>query len=534
MGKKAEKLLKDKALKENENDSQSAGVGPQDKTSLSADDYQCTGNLEQDFTELCRRLGYTEFPRVVNRLRLPNTPTSEKTAFADDTDWISDKDSPIVHIKDRFSYFKPSIQIEVDNEDGRSVREISIRGWKIDDKMMGIFSKCIPMLTSLHKIRLWNVGLTDVTFSSFLTILQCCPSIRVFALEGNPLLQQSYYKLISDDIVLSHIFLRNNKINDEGARLISQALRSLKMTNKNLASLVLSYNHITDEGARYIAQALRFNRSLLSLNLSSNQIGDEGALALAEVLGHFPLTHAEIVERRWLLLQKEAQEQPRSPTTSRHADSKSDRPPSHHSNSAIEKGDKVQAQKTKQSIKKKEKETQKKEEKSASNMTSGTSNAAAQASGSTKKDDIKTAKKQLANPDQKNTRGESVKSATRHALPEQEQAEPVEVTNPLLEQAEFRDGKVFLPGNKAVISLNISRNKISKLGLKGFLTAMETQIEETKPIPGTRSHTGLLRLAVGNNNFPADCPTLMRLQEILLPRDPIQKSCKSSEEEQSM
>lgn len=38
-----------------------------------------------------------------------------------------------------------------------------------------------------------------------------------------------------------------------------------------------------------------------------------------------------------------------------------------------------------------------------------------------------------------------------------QQAEPVEVTNPLLEQAEFRDGKVFLPGNKVVISLNISR-----------------------------------------------------------------------------
>ncbi|CAI9597844.1 unnamed protein product, partial [Staurois parvus] len=511
------------------------GVGPQDKTSLSTDDYQCTGNLEQDFTELCSRLGYTEFPRVLNRPRLPSTPTSEKTTF-DDTDLTLDKDSQIAHITDRFSYFKPSIQIEVDKEDGKSVREISIRGWKIDDKMMGIFSKCLPALTNLHKISLWNVGLTDATFSSFLTILQCCPSIRVFALEGNPLPQQSYYKLISDDIVLSHIFLRTNKINEEGARLISQALRNLKMTNKNLASLVLSYNHITDEGARHIAQALRFNRSLLSLNLSSNQISDDGALALAEVLGLFSLTHAEIVQRRRLLLEKEAQEQPRSPTISRHADSKSERPPSHHSNSAIEKGDKAQAQKTKQSIaKKKEKETLKKEEKSTNNMTSGTSNAAAQAGGTTKKDDLKTAKKQIANPDQKNIRGESVKSATRRAPPpEQELAEPMEVTNPLLEQAEFRDGKVLLPGNKVLISLNISRNKISELGLKGFLTAMETQMAETKPIPGTRSHTGLLRLAVGNNNFPADCPTLMKLQEILLPRDPILKSCKSAEEEQPM
>nr|DBA14143.1 TPA: hypothetical protein GDO54_005154 [Pyxicephalus adspersus] len=488
MGKKTEKLLKDKALKENENDSQNAGVGPQDKTLLSPDDYQCTGNLEQDFSELCSRLGYIEFPRVVNKPRLPSTPASEKTAF----------------------------------------------GWKIDDKMMGIFSKCLPTLPNLRKVSLWNVALTDATFSSLLTILQRCPSIRVFVLEGNPLPQQSYYKLISDDFMFSHISLRNNKINDEGARLISQALQSLKMTNKNLASLVLSYNHITDEGANHIAQALRFNRSLLSLNLSSNQIGDKGALALAEVLGHFSLTHAEIVERRRLLLDKEAQEQPRSPTTSRHADSKSERPPSHHSGSATEKVDKVQVQKTKQGItKKKEKETQKKEEKSTSNIASGNSNAASQAGGLTKKDELKTAKKQLTNPDQKNTRGESVKSATRRAaVPEQEQVERAEATSPLLEQAEFRDGKVFLPGNKVLISLNISRNRISELGLKGFLTAVETQVKETKPIPGSRSYTGLLRLAVRSNSFPADCPTLMLLQEIMLARDPIQKSYKSSEEEQ--
>ncbi|KAM5129864.1 leucine-rich repeat-containing protein 71 isoform 2-T2 [Mantella aurantiaca] len=532
MGKKTDKLLKDKAVKESENDAQGAGAGPQDKTSLSADDYQCTGNLEQDFTELCNRLGYTEFPRVVNRVRPPSTPASDRTTF-EDTDWTSDKDSLI---KERFSYFKPSIQIEVDNEDGRSVREISIRGWKIDDKMMGIFSKCLPALTSLHKISLWNVGLTDDTFSAFLNILQRCPTIRVFALEGNPLPEQSYYKLISDDSLFSHISLRNNKINDEGSRLISQALQSLKMTNKNLVSLVLSYNHITDEGVGHIAQALRFNRSLLSLNLSSNEIGDGGAQALAEVLGHFSLTHAEIVERRRLLLEKEAQEHPRSPATSRNTDSKSDRPPSHHSNSTVEKMDKAQAQKTKPSItKKKEKETLKKEEKSTSNMASGTSNAASQAGGPNKRDDTKTGKKQLANPDQKSTRGESVKSATKRApLPEQEPAELAEVTNPLLEQAEFRDGKVFLPGNKVLISLNVSRNKISEFGLKHFLTSMETQIKETKPIPGSRSYTGLLRLAVGNNNFPADCPTLIRLQEILLPRDPIQKSGKSSEEEQTV
>lgn len=537
MGKKTDK--KDKALKDNsDDDARSAGFGNQDKTLLTAEDYQCTGNLEQDFTELCSRLGYIEIPKVIPRARPPSTPASEKNMFADESDYISDKDSQsgAGSTKDRYSYFKPSIRVELESEDGRSVREISIRGWKIDDKMMGVFAKCLPALPNLHKINLWNVGLMDRTFSSFVNILHRCPCVKVISLEGNRLPDQSYYKLISEDLGLVHISLRNNQINDEGAKLISQALQSLKMTNKNLATLVLSYNHITDLGAGYIAQALRFNRSLLSLNLSSNQIGDQGALALAEVLGHFALTHTEIVERRRLLLEKEAQEQPRSPDTSRHTDTKSERPLSHHSSSAMDKAEKSQAQKAKSNVsKKKEKDPQKKEEKTnVNNASSGISTVVTQP-GSTKKEDPKTTKKQSSNADQKNTRGKPVKSATkRPPLPEQEQAETNEVTNPLLEQAEFRDGKVYLPGNKVLISLNLSRNRITEEGLKGFLAAMETQVQETVPASGARTHTGLLRLCLGNNTFPAECSTFAKIQDIMLPRDPIHKSSRSSVDEQMM
>ncbi|XP_075047958.1 leucine-rich repeat-containing protein 71 [Mixophyes fleayi] len=525
MGKKTDKALKDKTPKDSsEDDPKNTGVGYQDKTLLTAEDYQCTGNLEQDFTELCSRSGYIEIPKVITRPHPPGTPASEKNVF-DDVDWASENDSHISQSHN--SYLKPCINVELEREDGRSVQEISIRGWKIDDKMIGIFAKCLPALTSLQKISLWNVGLTDSTFSSFLAILQLCPSVRVIALEGNPLPNQSYYKLISDDLALAHISLRNNQIDDEGARLIGQAVRSLKMTNKNLVSLVLSYNHITDLGAGYIAQALRLNRSLLSLNLSSNQIGDRGALALAEVLGQMSLTHTEIVERRRLLLEKEVQEQPRSPVTSRHADSKSER----STIAAAEKADKA-ALKAKPSVtKKKEKEPQKKEDKTAVSNTAIVAPSAVSQTGPAKKEDPKTGKKQLVIPDQKSTRVKGAKSATKRApLTEQEQVEPAELTNPLLEPAEFRHGKVFLPGNKVLISLNLSRNKITEDGLKGFLTALETQVQETKPIPGTKNHTGLMRLYLGNN-FPAECSTLAQIQQIMLPRDPFKRS-RSSEDEQ--
>lgn len=46
------------------------------------------------------------------------------------------------------------------------------------------------------------------------------------------------------------------------------------------------------------------NRVLLSLSLASNKITDKGAIKFGEVFSRFPLTHAEVVERRKLLREK--------------------------------------------------------------------------------------------------------------------------------------------------------------------------------------------------------------------------------------
>lgn len=45
--------------------------------------------------------------------------------------------------------------------------------------------------------------------------------------------------------------------------------------------------------------------------------------------------------------------------------------------------------------------------------------------------------------------------------------EPTEIVNPLLEQAEHRDGKVFLPGNRVLISLNLTCTLARGPGLAG-------------------------------------------------------------------
>lgn len=159
---------------------------------------------------------------------------------------------------------------------------------------------------------------------------------------------------------LAHLSLRNNSIGDAAAQFIGQSLSTLSSSNCSLVSLVLSFNRISDLGAGYIAKVgsgrgclLRAGEGLgvswvpcapapiLSLGppglaleslpavpIPGEQrywrrgghqtcrggcpppLQEQGAWltcpepspAACQVLGPFALTHAEVVERRRLLL----------------------------------------------------------------------------------------------------------------------------------------------------------------------------------------------------------------------------------------
>ncbi|XP_072415188.1 leucine-rich repeat-containing protein 71-like [Chiloscyllium punctatum] len=81
-------------------------------------------------------------------------------------------------LKDQISFFRPSVQLELENEDPKSAKAIYIRGWMVDQRYIFIFQKCLPALSSLHTINLWNVGLTESTFTALLVILRQCYSLR--------------------------------------------------------------------------------------------------------------------------------------------------------------------------------------------------------------------------------------------------------------------------------------------------------------------------------------------------------------------
>ncbi|XP_073078043.1 leucine-rich repeat-containing protein 71 isoform X6 [Manis javanica] len=512
------------------------------------EEYQCTGLLDTDFAELCTRSGYKDFPKVVTRPRphptfVPSASISEKLTVDDQRLSAS---CSLNSLESKYVFFRPTIRVELESDE-KSVKEIYIRGWRVEERMLGIFSKCLPPLSQLQAINLWKVGLTDKTLTTFIALLPLCssslsgasgsqisPTLRKVSLEGNPLPEQSYHKLMAPESTIAHLSLRNNNIDDRGAQLLGQALSTLHSCNRTLVSLNLGFNHIGDEGAGYIADGLRLNRSLLWLSLAHNRIQDKGALKLAEVLRPFELTHTEVVERRRLLLEKGTPERSRSPSTSRLGDSKSDREKSQtgglSSVSLVDKTDKTQVVKAAKGLgKKKEKpgEVVKKEEKSGSGQLS--------AQGTLKKDDFKASKGKVTIPEQKPTKGKGPKTGVREkrsTLLESEQlvAETTETVSPLLEPVEHRDGKVFMPGNKVLLHLNLLRNQITEVGLDGFLAAVQYQAQFTQANSTSKGPVGLLWLSLEKNCFFPRCPAYATIQELMLPRDPISKAEPREEE----
>jgi hypothetical protein len=224
--------------------------------------------------------------------------------------FIEDSLPKTYSLRENLEYFKPKIQIEMDNPEKQdSLTEILIRAWKIDRLTLDIFSQSFPTLERLTTLHFWHTGLTDDTLKQLASILPKCPSIRTLILDANPLPFEHYEVLLTDDnSPIISLSLRHCRITERGAALIAQGLGTERRQNKKLQTLNLAYNSLGDNGAEYIARSLKFNRTLLVLNLSSNDISDDGAGKIAEVLSKFPLTKDELIYRRKLLLQSSALE----------------------------------------------------------------------------------------------------------------------------------------------------------------------------------------------------------------------------------
>ncbi|XP_008279705.1 leucine-rich repeat-containing protein 71 [Stegastes partitus] len=258
------------------------------------DEYQCSGNVEADFPGLCALLDMKNIPTVC---------TKHPTSSAAKTEGEDGEDNQSKTSTAPF-WWKPCLKVELESEDPLGPKNMKISGWKVNKQIFRVLQKMLPSVSQLQSLQFWQAGLTDQMLISLVNTISLCSALKVVKLEGSVLPEQSYHLLLSEDSLLTHLSLRNNRIGDEGARLIGSALSTSRSANKNLMSLNLAFNSIGDAGATHIAKGLRLNRALLFLSLSSNQIGDSGAAHLAAILGKFALTHEEVVERRKLLLQR--------------------------------------------------------------------------------------------------------------------------------------------------------------------------------------------------------------------------------------
>ncbi|KAI2507746.1 hypothetical protein MHU86_6642 [Fragilaria crotonensis] len=79
---------------------------------------------------------------------------------------------------------------------------------------------------------------------------------------------------------ISFLDLRHNDIGDEGARILSAAMKQKECAWK---SLILGNCMIGDNGARHLSKGLRL-RGFQELDLRGNEIGDRGVFALSRAL----------------------------------------------------------------------------------------------------------------------------------------------------------------------------------------------------------------------------------------------------------
>ncbi|XP_051247104.1 leucine-rich repeat-containing protein 71 isoform X2 [Dicentrarchus labrax] len=489
MSRKKQKEKTDKAHAEDEA-SKTTGQTPNEKLPAQTfDEYQCSGNVEIDFPGLCALLDMKDIPDVSTKQ--PSSSTTE-TEGGDTEDSQS-------QINAAPFWSKPCLQVELENEDPLSANRLKVCGWKVDEQIARVLQKMLLSLSKLQSLQFWQAGLTDQMVISFMNTVSLCSNLSTVILEGNPLPEQSYHCLLSEDSTLTHLSLRNNRIGDEGARLIGSALSTTKSTNKNLLSLNLAFNSIGDAGAIHIAQGLRLNRALLFLSLSNNQIGDVGAAHLAAILGEFALTHEEVVERRKLLLE-------RSQSSSFQVDpevSPAGQLPSVPSSTSlsVSKGEN----------KGKKKEASKKDEKPAAQKENPKSNK--------KSADIKGPQSKggkLGSKEKLSAQEDKLSSALN-------EIEAVEIVNPLLDQSvQHRDGELILPGNRTLTSLNLAGNRITEKSLPLFLTSLEMQ----------GAGGGLLRLCLQRNRFSPECEIYLKIKELMTLTDPLEKHAPEQTEEE--
>lgn len=296
--------------------------------------------------------------------------------------------------------------------------------------------------------------------------------------------------------------------------------------NHRLITLNLSNNRIGNQGTIKIAEGLRVNRTLLVLNLAFNCIADDGIAALSVALTLFPLSHEQLVERRRLISRKEMAVIARQHLLTFNQSVSNKRGSAIGISASRKNSASIKERKISTSQRGRDSKDisnlQKEIKLSVKPPSKGSPHAKSKAKGD------KSESSRLGQADTQNTklRVNSPKSKHRkrsYSIPVDvsDEVDPaIEAFNnsPLTDVGYLRGDELLVPGNRALISLNVSRNKVGERGLRALLGAVEDQ---GKPIHGSRQTSkGLRRLVVHRNAAPDNSPSVLAIHRYMRLRDP--------------
>ncbi|KAK7106783.1 hypothetical protein V1264_017999 [Littorina saxatilis] len=426
------------------------------------------------------------------------------------------------NVQDGFDYFKPRVQVvqELENDDrtvrevsisgwkvdvvqelendDRTVREVSISGWKVDVVMMEVLESCLPAVTSLRVLQLWRVGLSADTLTMLARCLPLCRALTSVTLDNNTLTDCPLQALLVHTAVLQTLSLRFCHVGDGGVMAMARVLQEEREggTQAPLVSLCLTGNQVGDEGACSLALALTFNRVLRVLNLSANSVGDRGAAGLASACRWVRVTGDSLTSRRQRMHQYLVDQPPDFPKRT----------------TKVTRTQKRSFNPEKRPVK-------------IQRPTRRVSRMAPKDGRSSKAKGVSSSHAVIddgACPEHRGLRMLKPPDTMWYMpgrRPDYFAESDIAVEgcglHLLMQPGFLHDGDLWLPGNRSLLSLNLSRNKVGKVGVQSLMEALE---EQAVPVVG--GELGLQRVVLHHNPFPPDFPPFLRLSRRLRIRDP--------------
>ena len=151
------------------------------------------------------------------------------------------------------------------------------------DHLVMCFSECLKEDDTLQELNMSNNRITNEGAKMIGEAIKVNKTLQKLDISNNSISDDGT-AAISDglkcNISLQELNMSRNKITNEGAKMIGEAIK----VNKTLQKLDISNNSISDDGTAAISDGLKYNISLQELNMSGNKITNEGAKMIGEAI----------------------------------------------------------------------------------------------------------------------------------------------------------------------------------------------------------------------------------------------------------